>query len=158
MKLRGRVLLGVALAPLAAALAAPAGSTIVLQRSIAGVKLGMSRDQVKDKLGEPRGIKTGKNPAGFYVRYRYRNLVVYFQGQREATSIYTSRRTERTPSGIGVGSTRKQLKARIRGVHCRHALEANLCWVGALRPGRRVSTFYFKGNRIWQVAVGIVAD
>jgi hypothetical protein len=158
MRLRARVAICVVGIALLAALTVPAGATIRLQRGIDGVRLGMTRDQVKAVLGNPRGVKPGKNPFGRYTRYRYPKMTIFFQGNRTVTSVYTTSRTQRTPSGIGVGSTRSALKARIRGVRCRQNLGANLCWVGGLRPGKRLTTFYFRGNRISQIAVGLVLD
>jgi hypothetical protein len=158
MKLRGRVIGAAAVAALAATLAVSAGASIHMQRGIAGVRIGMTRDQVKAVLGNPQGVKPGKNPFGRYTRYRYPNMTIFFQGNRTVTSVYTTSRAQRTPSGVGVGTTRKDLKAKIRGAHCRQTLGANLCWVGSLRPGRRVTTFYFNGNKIFRVAVGIVLD
>jgi hypothetical protein len=160
MKLRGRVILGVAAAAsLAAMLAAPAGGRIVLQRGIAGVSLQMTRDQVRAVLGKPRGVKNARNTVGRYIDYRYPGLLVRFQGLQTATMISTSRRTERTAHGIGVGSTKAQVKSKVAGVHCRFILGARFCYAGQLLPGRRVTTFYFNDrNRVNRVAVGLVVD
>lgn len=159
MKLRGRVLLGAAAAALTAAPAAPAEAVVVVQQGIAGVRLQMTRDQVRAVLGSPRGVKSGRNIVGRYVEFRYPGLLVRFQGQRTVTAIYTSRRSERTRSGIGVGSTKAQVKASIRGVRCRFSLDARFCYVGVLKAGRRVTTFYFnERNRVERLAVGLVID
>ena len=74
------------------------------------------------------------------------------------SSISTSRRSERTKSGLGVGTTKSRLKAR--GLKCRTLLGANYCFLGVIKPGRRVTTFFLNGNstRVARVEVGIVID
>jgi hypothetical protein len=141
----------------AVALAAtPADGRIVLQRSIAGVRVGMTQRQVRAVLGVPRRAFLKRNAFGRYTEYRYRRLTVRFQGNRKVTSISTSRRNERTPSGLGVGTTKSVLKAR--GLHCRTFLDANYCYLGVIKPGRRVTTFFLRGKRVSRVEVGIVID
>ena len=109
---------GLPAAAVFAMLATPAAGRLVVQRGIAGVTLQMTRDQVRDVLGKPRGVKSARNTFGRYIEYRSPALTVRVQGLTSVTSITTSRRTERTRSGIGVGSKKSQVKA-IRGVRCR---------------------------------------
>ena len=159
MKLWGRLVLAAAVAALAVSVVAPAGGRVVVQRGIAGVTLQMTRDQVRDVLGKPRGVKSGRNTFGRYIEYRYPALTVRFQGLQSVTFITTSRRSERTRGGIGVGSKKSQVKSAIRGIRCRFLLDARFCYLGALRAGRRVTTFYFNDrNRVERVAVGFVVD
>lgn len=159
MKLWGLLVLATAVVAVAATLVTPAAGRVVVQRGIAGVTLQMTRDQVRDVLGKPRGVKSARNTFGRYIEYRYPALTVRFQGLTSVTSVTTSRRSERTRSGIGVGSKRAQVKAAIRGVRCRFLLDARFCYLGALRAGRRVTTFYFNDrNRVERVAVGFVID
>jgi hypothetical protein len=158
MKLWGLLVLAATAAAVFAMLATPAAGRLVVQRGIAGVTLQITRDQVRDVLGKPRGVKSARNTFGRYIEYRYPALTVRFQGLTSVTSITTSRRTERTRSGVGVGSKKSQVKA-IRGVRCRFLLDARFCYLGALRAGRRVTTFYFNDrNRVQRVAVGFVID
>jgi hypothetical protein len=159
MGLRGRLILAAAAAALAAILVAPAGGRVVVQRGIAGVTLQMTRDQVRDVLGKPRGVKNGRNTFGRYIEYRYPALRITFQGLQTVTAISTSRRSERTARGIGVGSTRAQVRSRVAGVRCRFAIGAQFCYVGLIRPGRRVTLFQFNDrNRVNRVQVGFVVD
>jgi hypothetical protein len=159
VKLGGRLILVATIAALVATLATPAGGRVVPQRSIAGVRLQMTRDQVRHVLGKPRGVKNGRNQLGRFIDYRYRGLLVRFQGLRTVTMVTTSRRTERTARGVGVGSTKRQVRSRVGGVHCRFAIGARFCFVGVIKPGRRLTTFYFNDrNRVTRLAIGLVVD
>jgi hypothetical protein len=138
-----------------AATAAPAGATIVLGRSIADVKLNMSRWEVRGVLGEPGSITRGRNEFGPYRVFHYFRLEVTFQGNQNATAIKTWRKRERTASGIGVGSTKAELRDRVGGLHC----DGRVCWQGRLRAGARVTVFRLSTtDRISSVSVAFVID
>jgi hypothetical protein len=156
VKLRGRVIVIAAAAAVAATFVGPATGRVVIQQGIAGIKLQDSRDHVRDVLGKPRGVKYGRNLVGRYVEYRYPGLLVRFQGLKSVTMISTTRTSERTGKGIGVGSPKAQVK-RIQGMHCRVAFGSSYCYVGALRKGRRSTLFFLNDQgRVDRVAVGFV--
>jgi hypothetical protein len=150
-----RLLVAVGLAAAALAVAAPAGAVIHPGSSIAGVKLGMTKAEVRTKLGQPDRIVRQRNEFGPVTTFRYFRLWVTFQGNREVTAVKTTRRKERTPRGIGVGSTRAQVKARVRGVKCP---EPTICEKGRLVPGSRVTVFRLFKGRVTSVLVGFVID
>ena len=102
----------------AAVLAAPAGARIVPGQSIAGVKLSMTKAQVRGVLGEPTTIAHGANEFGTFTVFKYFRLSVTFQGNATVTAIKTNRKVERTRHDIGVGSTRAQVLAKVAGVRC----------------------------------------
>jgi hypothetical protein len=138
-----------------AATAGPAGATIVLGRSIAGAELGMTRAEIRGVLGEPRSITRGSNEFGPYRVFHYFRLDVTFQGNTNATAVKTWRKRERTANGIGVGSTKRQLRNRISGVRC----EGRVCSKGRFVPGGRVTVFRLsQTNRIASVTVAFVID
>ena len=151
----------------AAAAAASAGAVITPQRGIAGVQLGMSKTQVRKVLGKPGFIKRGRTAAvhirtrsgrfalGYYTEYRWAGLRVVFTGDRNVTSISTSRRTERTSSGVGVGTSKDELKAKVSGLHCRAGLGTSYCYSGSLKRGSRLTLFYLAAGHVARVEVGI---
>ena len=77
-----------------------------------------------------------------------------FQGGNPLSSISTTRRSERTARGIGVGSTRRQVKLKVRGVRCGQ----RVCTVGKLLPGRIVTSFFLRRGIVWRVSIARVLD
>jgi hypothetical protein len=142
----------------ALATVAAASATIVPQRSIAGVRLQMTKAQVRATLGAPRSAVHGSNEFGSFTIFRYRGLRVTFQGNRRVTDVFTTRPAEQTARGVGVGSTESQVKAKVAGVRCRTESGFRHCFVGRFLPGRRVTDFRIKSGRVSSVHVGFVID
>ena len=149
-----------ALAVTAAVLTASevAQATIRPQRGIAGVAAGMTATQVRGVLGAPASVRRGSNDFGRYREFRYRDLHVFFQGVQRVTSVSTTRRGERTRSGIGVGSSERRLRRKMRGVRCATELRVRRCTLGRLLPGRRVTDFLIRRGRVVRVSIGLVID
>jgi hypothetical protein len=140
------------------AVAAVASAAIVPQRGIAGVRLEMTKAQVRAVLGAPRRAVHGSNEFGSFTVYRYRGLRITFQGNRRVTDVFTTRPGERTARGVGVGSTEAQVRARVAGVRCRTESGFRHCFVGRFLPGRRVTDFRIKHGHVTSVDVGFVVD
>jgi hypothetical protein len=143
----------------ALALAETAASTIVPQRSIAGAKLTMTKPEVRDVLGDPNRVEHGQNDFGSYTVFYYHRLRVTFQGNREATAISTRRFSEKTPKGIGRGSTEEELKDAHPGARCKtEAPGFRHCWTGSRQPGRRITDFRIRAGEVSRVTVAFVID
>jgi len=138
--------------------AASGGATIVPQRGIAGIRLWMSQAKVRSLLGKPASTKSGMNDFGAYTTLRYPGLVVTFQSNAAVTSMSTTRRSEKTASGVGVGSTEAQVRARVKGVTCKTEFGSRHCYVGAFLIGHRVTDFFIKRGRVNRVNIGRIFD
>lgn len=140
---------------LTAALAASsAGAVIVPQRSIAGVSLGMTKAQVRAKLGAPAKVRTGRNDFGPYSELVYPRVEVSFQSGNKVTALETRSPKEQTAGGARVGLTKAQLRTRLPAVKC----ETGHCFLGAFLPGKRVTDFTLRNGRVTRVTVGYVLD
>jgi hypothetical protein len=140
------------------ALAASAAATIVIGHGIAGLRLGMSQAAVRRKLGKPVKIVQAKNEFGPYTEFRYRGYVVDFQDNDTITSITTTLAREKTPAGVGVGSTWERVRRKVAHLRCEGSSVLGDCHVGQLLPGKTVTDFFFKSGKVARVLVGIVLD
>jgi hypothetical protein len=137
----------------ASASAAPAGAAIVPQDNIAGVEIGMRQGKVLDILGSPATTITrlggggGEIPITTYT-YKRRGLKVMFRPNPSNTAnivfvvqVYKGRK-QLTAEGIGIGSTRAQVKRSVANVKCRRFDPSYaICLVGSGRWGRISTTF-----------------
>jgi len=147
--------------------AVPAGARIVPGTGMAGVAIGDCEASVRGKLGRPGSVTRRSDFAGPSSNWRYskRGLRVTFRSGascQAVTAISTDRGFERTAEGIGKGSRRTTLRARLRGERCRTYRvpePVRSCTLGAFRPGRVVTDFRIDSRaRVSSVLVGIVID
>ena len=144
------------------ALPGVASAEIVPQKSIAGVRLGMTQAKVKEIKGEPSSTKRGSNDFGPFTQYRYPKLTITFKtgecGDLEVVNIRTTSAGEETSSGVGVGSTEAAVKKGVRRVKCETIAGFRSCHVGSFTPGRTVTDFAIKRGKVTFVNLGIVID
>src|SRR4029077_4851738 len=108
-----------------------AQATIVPGQGIAGVRLGMSKGDVRGKLGSPRSTSSGHNDFGNYTSYKYRHgLRVFFQRGQTLTSVAPSSSHEKTKKGIVVGSSEADIHAKMPKATCRTLVKNRSCYLG----------------------------
>jgi hypothetical protein len=158
--MRRRRFLALSVACCAALVGAGAAQAVIIpQSSIAGIKLGMTRAEVRAHSGEPSTILHAMNDFGSYTVFRYFRLRVTFQGNAGATAVSTTRRHQETPAGIHVLSTETALRAAYPGARCRTEFRnIRHCWIGRFRPGRRVTDFRISTGLVRSILVGFVID
>jgi opacity protein-like surface antigen len=145
----------------AAALATPAAAAAMIQvdRGIAGARLDNTRAEVRAALGRPASTRSGKNPFGRFVEWRFRGGIrVLFQGGRRVTSVSTTGLGDRTRRGVGVRSSERAVRRRVAGVRCEDFGDVRSCHTGEFKPGRRITDFLIRGGRVTRVTVGYVID
>jgi hypothetical protein len=142
-----RRLAAVAAAAVLVTTAADATATIVPQKGMSGVALGMTKAQVRARLGAPVGTGGG--------RWYYARVWVGFRAGR-ATEITTTRSTERTRGGLGVDSTESALRASYPGLTCSSATPFRRCRLGSGAPRTRVTDFMIGHGRVLQITVALL--
>ena len=132
---------------LALILALPAGAAIRPQQGMAGVWLGMSKAQVRTKLGRPIGSGGG--------RVYYARVWVGFRLGR-VTEVTTTHSNERTRSGVGVDSTGAAGKRANPSVVCARSGGFRRCRLGSGKAGTRATDFMIGHGRVLQVTVQLL--
>jgi hypothetical protein len=129
---------------LAAALAAlclagAAGATIKPGRGMSRVELGMTPVQVQARLGRPVAKGGWK---WFYAR-----VTVTFRNRR-VVELMTTRSTERFANGLGVDSSRAEVRAAFPRVRCSPMLPFyERCRLGTGAPKSRATDFILGTTR-----------
>jgi hypothetical protein len=128
-----------------ALLAAPSAlATIRPQHGMSGVVLGMTKTQVRARLGAPVGTGGG--------RFYYPRVWVGFRLGR-VVEVTTTRSTERTASGVGVDSSEADVRRAYPGVVCGPSGGFRRCRLGSGDPGTRATDFMLGHGRVLQVSV-----
>jgi len=122
----------VAFVLLALVAAAPASAIIRPQKGMSGVTLGMTKAQVRAKLGPPIGSGGGR----LYFALAW----VGFRLGR-AVEITTTRSSEHTGPGLGVGSSEAAVRRAYPSVVCAPFGGFRRCRLGSGQPGTRATDF-----------------
>jgi hypothetical protein len=136
--------------------APPASAEIVVNRSIAGVSLGMSQDEVLDLLGSPNRTVTNRAFDTTYT-YRSRGIQVVFApngSTNDVTTVVVRGRAERTASGVGVGSTLGALRRGVTGERCVRAPNRRHRWCSVRSRGRHTTFVITSTKRVHQIVFG----
>jgi hypothetical protein len=148
--------------------AAPASATIVPGKGMAGVELGQCQERVIEILGFPDRTFGTHDFAGIKSSYYYNKKALKLEFRRGAgqclvlSSIRTRGGEERTKEGVGKGTTRKALRAKLKGEKCRtfkRPKRIRICWLGSMTPSKPLTEFRIDSKgRVNNVRVAIVID
>lgn len=125
----------------------PASATIRPQHGMSRVVLGMTKAQVRARLGAPIGNGGG--------RLYFARVWVGFRLGR-VTEVTTTRSTERTASGIGVDSTEADVRRVYPSVVCAPSGGFRRCRLGSGAPGTRATDFLIGHGRVLQITVQLL--
>ena len=150
------------------ALAVPASAVVVPGKGMAGVELGDCQERAVDVLGPPDRTFGRRDVFGFVSTHTYVEPGLKLEFRRgpdeclELTSIRTTKGRERTKEGVGKGTRRRTLRARLRGEKCRsfsRPKRITICWLGSFTPSKPVTEFRIDSKgRVNNVRVAIVID
>jgi hypothetical protein len=117
-------------------------AVIVPGQGMAGIRLRMSENQVRARLGEPLRLTHTLGALGNLVtRLRYPRVDVDLPklgGRPLVIRILTTHPGERTASGVGVGSTMTAVE-QLRGARCWQESGSRYCGIGD--RAKRLSRF-----------------
>jgi hypothetical protein len=140
--------------------AAPAGATLVPQKSLGGISLDMTEEQVRAARGEPDEVNHPMHPiAGESTEYRYGLTYVTILPQSGVVSITTTSRKE-TYRGAGVGSAESALRRAVKGEVCATESGYRDCHLGRFVAGRIVTVWHIsrKTRKVRRITLGRVLD
>ncbi len=137
----------VVLVVLALIAAAPASAIIRPQKGMSGVTLGMTKTQVRAKLGRPIGSGGGR-------LYFSRVWVGFRLGH--AVEITTTRSSEHTGSGLGVDSSEAAVRHVYPSVTCAPSGGFRRCRVGTGQPGTRATDFLIGHGKVLQITISLL--
>jgi hypothetical protein len=134
------------------ALAGPAAAKVTFS-GIADVRLNMSETAVRDALGTPTSTAPARNPDAVSLTYRRHKIeVVVHRARDRVVGIVTTSRAQRTSSGLGVGSSTRSVRAKLRGETCGAVRRARTLLCSVERRGR-VLEFTIRRGKVVRVAV-----
>lgn len=140
-----------------------AEAEILPHRGIDGIALNMTRAEVVAAKGKPDAERLVRNEIiGPQRMLRYGQTRAYFGGFRRdagVVTVNTRDRRQRTPSGVGIGSTVAQVKAGIGGIRCLGQARVHSCIKGRFLAGERVTVVDISpAGRATFVLIGFVID
>jgi len=150
-------LVSVASIALVAGVTPMASAKIVIGGGMSGVALGMTKAEVVSQLGQPNSVKRGTNATNggkFRVLYFNKKLQVTMTGG-SVSNIRTEVMGQKTSNGVGVGSSRKQVKNNVPKVKC----SFGVCRVGNDQAGTVQTDFILnKDKNVSAVNIGVLFD
>jgi hypothetical protein len=143
-----------------AATAPAAGATIVPGKSLAGVVLGMSQEEVEAALGTPdEANRANHEIIGQVTELRYGLTFVTIAPDSGVIAVSTTSKRQKTRKGAGVGTTKAALRRLHPTIRCERVGSFNHCYFGRFLAGRVVTDFVLSRRGVVKaVRLGRVID
>lgn len=130
---------------------------LVVNRSMGGIKWDATKAQVRRAVGKPRKKESDHGLSS----WEYRHISVSFSslslsGERKKATVInlnTKSKKIRTKKGIGVGSTMRQVKRRVRGEDCFGVPPAEVCLVSARKSGHGSTRFEIRKGKVYMINI-----
>jgi len=155
--------LTVVLIALLLAIAAPSPAStvthrLVLNHSMAGVEVGNSINRLHRILGPPKAVKQEANEITGSMRVDIYGKLSFSSYGGSILSMKTTRRSIRTKSGIGVGTTMRRLERKLPNLTCYGRTCTIVAGGGVATIGKRVTVFRMRRGTVRFVVIGRVID
>ena len=131
--------------------AASADAGFRINRSMEGVRIGMSQAEVRDRLGRPARRELGPD----FVNWRYRRPPMQVTFKPRVITLFTRSPFVRGRSDIGVGTSEQRLRRVVRGLRCDTAEGQRLCVVGSFDTGERSTVFVMRGRQVRSITISL---
>ena len=152
------VLTGAAAAGLLLAGSPSAGAAIVPDVGIKGIKIDQRKSTVIRKLGDPLRTDKGINDFGKWQLLHYPHTFKVTLQNKVVVQVSTKRAGQRTATGVGVGSTKREVKNGVAGVTCERSPAGLSCHTGDFVGGEVVTVFDFRHGAVTMVTIARVLD
>ena len=138
---------------------APADTHLmVLNRSMAGVRIGDSIARLHRVLGQPKAVENEDNEITGSMRIDVYGKLSFSSYGGSILAMKTTRRSIRTRSGIGVGTTKRRLERKFPGLSCYGRTCEIVAGGGPGTIGKRVTLFRVRNGVVKYVVIGRVID
>jgi hypothetical protein len=131
--------------------AASAEAGFRLNRSMEGVRIGMSQDAVRDRLGRPARRDLGPD----FVSWRYRRPAMEVTFKPRVITLFTRSPFVRGRSDIGVGTHERRLRRVVPALRCQTAEGQRLCLVGGFDTGERSTVFVMRSRQVRSITISL---
>lgn len=125
---------------------------------MAGVRLGDSVDRLHRVLGEPKAVDYVDNEITGSMRIDIYGKLSFASYSDSILGMRTTRRSIRTPTGIGIGTTKRRLERNFSGLSCYWHRCSIVAGGGIATIGKRVTTFQMRNAKVRAISIGRVID
>ena len=127
---------------------------LVPGKSLACVSIGMTQAQVRAVAGAPRSTTKVTGCCGQVISFVYPQFTVSFM-RGHVRWVFSTSRLYRTANGVGIGSTKAQLLARVQGVRCGvFGLAKTFCIAGKAFDDPKQTLFALPNGRVVLARLG----
>ena len=122
-----------------------------VNRSMEGVRIGMSQAEVRERLGRPARRELGPD----FVNWRYRRPPIEVTFKPRVITLFTRSPFVRGRSDVGVGTHERRLRRVLPQARCESAEGQRLCVIGGFETGERSTVFVMRGRQVRSITISL---